>query len=245
MGPVDEWGMATRMVRRRRKARQTRSGKTALHHCATFGLHVGFARVLGARMLNKARNQKREDRMSKRKSRFAAITIVVLAGLVFGVTQAIGSSNSSSGAGGLEPTQPAVPEPLASYQSPTGPALSDAALHSIALKESARAGDTDPSSIEAIDTTYAAGVHLLDPESTLPEAASAGESSYRASSVVVIILHGQFVLPVSTPSGRPEPSGPVLSLVVDAHTGHVDIRGIEESSPPELTELGSGRSLAQ
>jgi hypothetical protein len=177
-------------------------------------------------------------------SKRLAIACVVLAGLVFGVTQAVGSSASTPAEPGeLETTQPVAPNPFASYQQPTGPELSDGAVREVALKAAAVAGDASPSSITAISTTYAAAVGALDPGATQSSPSSAGEAEYRQSTVVVVVLHGQFVLNVSTPAKRPEPSGPVLSLVIDAHTGRIDVRGVEESEPPGLSSLGAARSL--
>jgi hypothetical protein len=166
----------------------------------------------------------------------------VLAGLVFGATQAAGSSGSAPSNPGEPAATAPAPSPFASYAQPTGPELSDTSVRGVALKEAGMAGDSKPARMTGVNTTYADAVNALDPGATQSSPTSEGEASYRQSSVVVVTLRGQFTLNVSTPAGRREPSGQVLSVVMDAHTGRIEFRGIEESEP-DLARLGTARAL--
>jgi hypothetical protein len=165
---------------------------------------------------------------------------VVLAGTVFGVTQAGGASSS--------PTESAMSQadatdPFSDYTQPAGAELSDEAVKSIALEQATIAGDSNPTSITATSLSYGAAVHVLDPRASMPATESAGEESYRRSTVRMLVMNGNFTLNASVPKGRREPFGPVMFLVVDAHTGQVEVRGVEESDPVGIAELGETRSI--
>jgi hypothetical protein len=167
---------------------------------------------------------------------------VLLAGMAFGVTQAAGSSGSASDGTGEAVGAAPASSPFASYAQPTGPELSDSSMRSVALREAARAGDSKPSRMTGANATYDDAAKALDPGATRSPPSSEREASYRQSAVVVVVLHGHFTLKASTPAGRRAPSGQVLSIVIDAHTGLVEFRAIEESEP-ELAQLGPARPL--
>jgi hypothetical protein len=176
------------------------------------------------------------------KSLKLALACLLLAGLVgFGATQAGGASSTGPDP---EPSQANAPDPFASYTRPAGPELSDSAVDTIAQEQARIAGDPNPTSITATSSTYGAATAALDPEGTSPASASAGEESYRRSAVRVLVMDGDFRLDNSrVPRGYAEPSGPVLFLVIDAHTGKIDMRGIEESNPTAVAQLGNTRTI--
>jgi hypothetical protein len=174
--------------------------------------------------------------------RWAVLACLIIAALAVGATQALGSSTTTTPTETTEARTP-TQEPFASYQAPTGTPLADATIQDVATVEASRANDASPLSVTAVDTTYSAAVHALDPTAELSASPSTGEASYYGSAVVVVTMHGQFTLSVSVPPGDPEPHGSVLSLVIDAHTGHVDLRGVEEEVPSAVAGLGASRSL--
>jgi hypothetical protein len=179
--------------------------------------------------------------MTMRKILKVSVACTALAGMVFGATQAGGAPSSPTES---EASQANAPNPFNDYTQPAGADLSDDAVKSIALEQAAIAGDAEPTSITATSSSYAAAVHALDPGASMPASESAGEESYRRSSVQVLVMNGDFKLSNSrVPKGRTEPSGPVLFLVIDAHTGKIEVRGVEENNPAGVAELGDTRSI--
>jgi hypothetical protein len=188
-------------------------------------------------------DKKRESKMGTRFKRWIVLGCLMAAALATGATQALGSSTSTTPAETTEEAHATAPEPFASYQASTGATIADSTIQGVATIEATLATDADPSSLTAVDTTYAAAVHALDPTAELSKTPSAGEASYYGSSVVLVTMRGQFTLHVSVPLGSPEPHGPVLTLVLDAHTGHIDVRAIEEEVPAAVASLGASRRL--
>lgn len=170
--------------------------------------------------------------------------IILVAGLAFGVTQAIGSSGSSANSSAYsEGDEVTETSPYASYQEPTGPELSNEAIRAIALRVAAGADDASPVSITARSTTFAEAMRVDEPRGALQPPSSTGEANFQQSAVVLVILDGQFTLNAPTAEGRPDPSGTVLSLIIDAHTGWIDARGVAEDAPAGIAELGTVRPL--
>lgn len=210
------------------------------------GLRSLFIRAPRMLIMFKMRS-KGEDRVLRRiistRTRIFGILVVVGAS-IFGATQALGSPNSTPTLSPPEPDQAAISEPLASYQQPTGPLLSDADVHSLALREAVRAGDSNPSAVLAVDTTLTNAERAVEPQAVIPETATGGAANFEHSAVSLVVLHGNFTLfAARVPRGRPAPTGTVLSLAVDAHTGAVDMRSIQTSDPSGLSALGTVRSL--
>jgi hypothetical protein len=177
-----------------------------------------------------------------------SLAVLLLAAMAVGATQAIGSSSASSAppnqpSSTEPPPPPTAPNPYASYRPPTGPTLSDEAIRSAALTLAAAAGDARPSAISAVNTNLVAAMQSADKRFVPSAAQSPEEASYEQSAVVLTVLHGQFTLNVSVPKGEPEPSGSMLFLVLDAHTGALDFRGVASTEPAGLTALSAMRPL--
>ncbi len=175
--------------------------------------------------------------------RIVAVVILV-AGLAFGVTQAVGAAGSSANSPAhSEGDEATKTNPYASYQEPTGPELADEAIRAIALRVAAGSDDSSPSSITATSTTFADATRVDEPHGARQPPSSNGEANFEQSAVDLVVIDGHFTLNVPTMEGRPDPSGKVLSLIIDAHTGWIDARGIAENEPAGLAELGAARSL--
>ncbi len=179
-----------------------------------------------------------------RKPKHLIITMILLGALAFGATQALGAAGTSTGAGSAESSPPPAnaPDPLASYEAPSGATLSDEAIRAAALRYSNAAGEEAPTAISAVDTTLASAVQTADPSTSLPTP-TGGLARFEQSSVVLLVLQGQFTLDVSVPSGQTDPRGSVLMLALDAHTGRLDYRGVTNAVPSGLSTLGTVRAL--
>jgi hypothetical protein len=87
-------------------------------------------------------------------------------------------------------------------------------------------------SIEAVGTTLGAAATALDPSTIL------GPSIPTAEPVVLIVMHGYFILgDVPTPPCAPAPKGKVLGLVAKQGTGFVTETSLSDRSP-DLEVLG-------
>lgn len=171
------------------------------------------------------------------------VVLIIATALAVGVTQAVGASSASTEQTSSEPRQPQSQSPWASYQQPTGPTLSDEAIRADALGLAGQAADPTPSSMTAVNASFADAVQAVDTRLTLPVPSSSGEASYEQTGVVLVVLHGEFKLNASVPKGVAEPSGPILYLVLDAHTGRLDFRGVTPSEPSGVAALGNARTI--
>jgi hypothetical protein len=120
-----------------------------------------------------------------------------------------------------------------------------AQIQQIALSAAARNGEPEPSDVEEASGTLGlvagtlmpgrAGPNLTDPETGKPLAESI---------VDVVTMRGHFTYDGPMPPGVPAPTGTVLSLVIDAHSGFVDGESLGSSTPdlhdisPTVTSLG-------
>lgn len=128
--------------------------------------------------------------------------------------------------------QSGVPVP-----SPTsGPVVSPTAaqLHTAAVATSGQFGETAPTDMVTVKTTFAAAVGTL--------ANGDGVSGAGQQPVHVISMRGRFVV-YSRPPGAPTPSGGYLTITVDDATGRVLGVTIARSAPA-LTALGTVESVA-
>lgn len=109
----------------------------------------------------------------------------------------------------------------------TGPTLTDAQVSEIAGEFAAGMGDPNPTSIEHVESTRQQGVFALsgDTVSTNPD-------------VYAIVMRGQFVANnAPRASEATAPSGPVLTLVINATTGALTDFGVQ-NQVPDLSSLG-------
>jgi hypothetical protein len=121
--------------------------------------------------------------------------------------------------------------------------MSTGALRALAMEESARASDDDPQSITVATASFADAVMALGGVTRVGSSA-AGESSFLASKVFVVIIRGSFVTPWAAQAGQAPPSGSVLELVIDAHTGAVEVRGLSQQVPTGIAALGPTEMLS-
>ena len=169
-----------------------------------------------------------------------------------GVTYAATSRGQASetGGGGSRvglPQPPAgqaeAPPPASQYSVPsiTAPMLSDSSIAVVARNEAAGAGDEQPT-MTAIDTTLQQAIET-DPESKVP--ANPVTEAMMKSKVVLVTMYGHFQLKrARLPLGDSKiPTGNVLTLAIDADTGHVDYREISEEPARGIAALGTAREL--
>lgn len=173
----------------------------------------------------------------------AALGLLALlagAGAVLGFAQAP-ASPSPAPVPGLPEAEPQAPTPLAGYQQSSAPALGDEHIAQIARREALEAGEADPG-MGAIDTTLDHAVATREDGRMM--ASSPAMAALAKSPVVVVVLHGHFTLnDASVPRGHGAPTGDVLTLAIDAHTGWVDMRELTNAPAPGIAALGATRTL--
>jgi hypothetical protein len=164
---------------------------------------------------------------------------------------ALGITASAVFGGTTQPTQPAEPAgeaqavaPAADYVQ-SGPRLTQTQIEEVAQHEAARAGDatpgdaTDTATMTTVDTSLLAAAEA-SPHTTAMHASSPGMESLLKSEVVVVVMHGQFEFSSApVPKGQPEPTGTVMTLAIDSHSGWVDQRELTTSEAPGLKALGT------
>lgn len=183
--------------------------------------------------------------------------LIVLVGMAVllsavGVTYAATSQGQASETGGSESRaglpqppegRPEAPPPASQYIVPpaTAPVLSDGAIAAVARNEAEEAGDEQPT-ISAIDTTLRQAVET-NPASKVP--VNPVTEAMMKSKVVLVTMYGHFQLKrARLPMGDTKiPTGNVLTLAVDAYTGHVDYREISEQPASGIAALGTAREL--
>jgi len=169
-----------------------------------------------------------------------AIAALAGAGVVLGSTQTP-AGPATSQAPALPASEPQAPAPLSGYQLAGGPVLGDERVAQIARKEAAEAGEKS-ASMTALDTTLKSAVEAREGNRVI--ASSPGMAALEQSAVVVVVAHGRFKLnDASVPRGHGAPTGDVLTLTIDAHTGWVDIRELSDAPAPGIADLGSARAL--
>jgi hypothetical protein len=139
--------------------------------------------------------------------------------------------------------------PNEGYVRPSGPKLSTTDLRKLALQVSATEGhDATPTDIEEVPVdTLQQAAEVVDPDFKAPPATSVGMAEWYNAEVDVIVLRGHFSLD-SAPTSRfatGVPTGTVLDLIVDAHTGAIDSTRIDERAPESLSALGRPEVLAK
>jgi hypothetical protein len=88
-------------------------------------------------------------------------------------------------------------------------------------------------------------MHALTPKATRP-ASSKGLRNLNESDVDVIVLHGDFALHTAPrPSEAKVPTGSVLTIVVDAHTGEVRARQLSDDAPAATSSMSQSQMPLQ
>lgn len=165
-----------------------------------------------------------------------AIVLIVL----MGASTVLGSSQTTRDVATPE-SQVQAPPPLTGYQQAVGPVLSDEKIAELARAQAASAGD-EAQTMSAVDTTMKSAMEIdedVHMTSSTPEMAELEKSE-----VVVVTLHGQFTLTnAPVPNGHSAPTGSLLTLVIDAHTGWIDARELTNTPSPGIAALGAPRTL--
>lgn len=130
-------------------------------------------------------------------------------------------------------------EPEETYETSTGPELSSTQLVSDADRVVDAEGDSMPKYAELVRTTLGQAASVVDPSFSVASS-SPGMSRWWNSDVAVVVLHGDFSVPSAAMAPRAEgvPSGTVLDLIVDSHTGALDSIRIDDKAPVSLDSLG-------
>jgi len=172
--------------------------------------------------------------------------VVLLCALV-----ALGITANAVFGGTTQPTQPAEPAgevqatPPATGYVQSGPRLTQTQIEEVAQQEAARAGDatpgdaTDKATMTTVNTSLQAAAEAA-PHTTAIHASSPGMEALLKSEVVVVVMHGQFRFSSApVPKGAPAPTGTVMTLTIDSHSGWVDQRELTTSEAPGLKALGT------
>jgi hypothetical protein len=177
-------------------------------------------------------------RRAKLIARGMSVVLIVAVACVAAVTGA-GAAAGGPGASGSEEAQ--APAPWTTYAPATGAAMSDSAIAKVAKLRATTAGD-GAATMTAVDTTFAASLAAQTEGPAL--GTSSGISQLGGSGVVVVTMRGHFKLgDAAVPRGRHVPAGSVLTLIIDAHTGWVDVRELSNAPLPGIAALGQARTL--
>ncbi|SRR5258708_3614082 len=171
-------------------------------------------------------------RLSRKRLGLAAVGAAFSAGATYAVL-------ASAEVAHLPKPQTASAEPLEGYVAPTGPKLALSQVRAEVIAIAGDAGEQTPSNMVVASGSLSSAMEALDgPNASGPSAPTGGEGRWLASTVYVVDLHGQFALTdAPVPRGRSAPTGTVLSLVFDAHTGGLEGRVLGDS-PPDLSSVG-------
>jgi hypothetical protein len=164
------------------------------------------------------------------KLRRRLMLVVVLGCLaLFGVSQAF------SAIAGTSPATTAG-DPFAGYEAPTGPELPLEKIVAIADARSDEAGTPNPP-MRAGKGSLEAAMRTIDRSSNLPEQTSPGYRAMLATPVYLVVMQGHFALnDAHVPPGDGIPTGSVLDLVIDAHTGAVIGRALPTPEQQQQNE---------
>jgi hypothetical protein len=163
------------------------------------------------------------------------LAAIVAGGGIVGATQISASASS-----------PAPVKPFASVQVPSGPELPVTHVEEIAQTQAARAGDAGPS-MSLGKGTLEQAMRSIDPSTAFPqtEASASTETGAQirkmlSEPVTLVVMQGQFTLiNAHLRKGAPPPTGAVLDLVVDSHTGAVVGRALPIRQEVPIQEGGA------
>jgi hypothetical protein len=132
--------------------------------------------------------------------------------------------------------------PNEGYVAPTGAVLPATQLRSTGLTlSSAIGGEPSPTEIESATATLQQAASAMNPRLTVPASTSPEMKRWWNSQADLLVLHGHFTLGsmprASWANGAP--SGTVLDVIIDAHTGTVEATRVAEEAPASLSSLGS------
>ncbi len=128
------------------------------------------------------------------------------------------------------------------YTAPSGPLLSSSQLTTIATIYATHAGDPTPSEIQAVKLPRSEA--LTAANGIYPKNATGALASWLSAESDVIELHGNFTLTDAPhPPHTSAPTGHIMTIVVDAHTGERIARAVTETTPANLATFGAVENL--
>ncbi len=136
---------------------------------------------------------------------------------------------------------------MTSYRTPTGPELTTAVATAQVVTQFARedAGVLGPLSVTTTHSTFAQAQAIAngEPASAAVTGGPADITEWRNSPVYTVVMRaapGETFKPnVSVPRGHEAPTGQVMTVIVDAHTGRKESLNLEPTAPSRLSELGT------
>jgi hypothetical protein len=158
--------------------------------------------------------------MAASKKRAIGILGVALA-FGIGATQALSATSSAPTASSLTTSNV--------YTPPSGPELTTEQVREIAVSQALVNGESNPTDVTAVNGTLQEALRAMDPSMGSP-----GDEAEMNSSAKLVVMHGHFTLAAAqVPHGHTAPTGSVMTLIVDAHTGFIEGRSIGEEVPSE------------
>lgn len=114
---------------------------------------------------------------------------------------------------------PKIQNPSANYHAPTGPLLTADAAMAIAVAAAKTDGEAAPA-VTSVALATIGQEEVGAPAAAIP--ASPGYTAYLADQIYVVIMRGHFTLNnAQLPNGAAAPTGTVLQVDVEAHTGQI------------------------
>jgi hypothetical protein len=134
---------------------------------------------------------------------------------------------------------------MTSFHTPTGPEMTPAAATELVVgKAGRRAGVTGPLVVTTVHSDFAKASAVVSgqPASDAVYGGPPDIAEWRTSPVYLVVMEApvgsKFAPNVSVPPGHEGPTGSVMSLIIDAHTGQTYSVNVASTPPPSLGELG-------
>jgi hypothetical protein len=185
--------------------------------------------------------------MSRRKLRLTLLMVPAVVGVILWATVVNGDAVTS---GATSPS-----ERLTDYRAPTGPELSVDAVAAKALQHARAAHEAGAlkmtighgtfgeahAALEGRSPSQAVStetVNVLHNDGTITAGHDAEIEEWRQSAAYLIVMTGSKFTPAApVPRGRKGPSGKVMGLVLDSHTGFVEEEYVGETAPKQVSEV--------
>ncbi len=152
-----------------------------------------------------------------------------------------------AGVGGVATTTEMAKPVAAGYTPASSSTLSSLQLHAIAQGVAKNAGDEEAASgtVQAVAVPLKTAMTAIEPTTSFPSSVETGYANLLQSSTELVVMHGHFKLATAhVPHGVAAPTGTVLEVVIDTHTGWVDGLGLGESAATDLSQLGPVENLS-
>jgi hypothetical protein len=128
----------------------------------------------------------------------------------------------------------------------SGAVLGARRVEGAALRLAKAWGERHPRTIEYASGTLEHAMAVLAPDAVRnPNVSPNGPDAEGGahSAVDLIAVRGHFTANVPTPPGARAPTGTVMEMIVDAHSGFVEMQSLSDRLPAPLSRLGVVRVL--